>query len=95
MANTVSITDIGLDSREAPIFDETPEREFYAKPSMNYAKLARYNMTQPYAKRISVADIKAKVKMAAFRGFAMALLATIHSKIDSKIAEKEARYSNH
>ena len=52
-------------------------------------------MTQPYAKRISVADIKAKVKMAAFRGFAMALLATIHGKIDSKIAEKEARYSNH
>jgi hypothetical protein len=33
--------------------------------------------------------------MAAFRGFAMALLATIHGKIDSKIAEKEARYSNH
>ena len=62
MANTVSITDIGLDSREAPIFDETSEREFHAKkPSMNYAKLARYNMTQPYARRISVADIKAKV----------------------------------
>jgi hypothetical protein len=97
MANTVSITNTGLDSREGEMLDhyemEQAEREHKAtKPVMNYGKLAKWNMAQPWHKRVNAADVESSCRIAGFRGFAMALLATIHSKIDNKIAEKEALF---
>ena len=92
MNNThISITDTGLDSREIDcnLPEDMPVETKPIKPAMNYAKLAQWNMAQPYHKRVSVSDIEASVKIAAFRGFAMALLATIHGELDGKITARE------
>ena len=98
--NTINITDTGLDSREADITDETDARAYYAtlaqapvkpvKPALNYGKLAQWNSRQPYHKRVSAADVESNAKQARFRGFAAALLVSIHAKIDPQIAAREA-----
>ena len=97
MNNQISITDTGLDSREATIIDETAEREFMAeiksnKPAMNYGKLAKWNMAQPWHKRVNAADVESSCRIASFRGFAAALQVSIHAQIDGKIAAKEALF---
>ena len=95
--NQISITDTGLDSREGEMLNhyemEQAAREYKAtKPAMNYGKLAKWNMAQPWHKRVNAADVESSCRIAGFRGFAAALLVSIHAQIDGKIAAKEALF---
>ena len=91
------MTDTGLDSREGDMmeYNETEQaaREYKAtKSTMNYGKLARWNMSQPWHKRVNAADVESSIRIARFRGFAAALQVSIHAQIDGKIAAKEALF---
>jgi len=93
----IQMTDTGLDSREGEMLDhyemEQAERENHAiKPPLNYGKLAKWNMAQPWHKRVNAADIEVNNRIASFRGFAAALQVSIHAQIDGKIAAKEALF---
>ena len=95
--NQISITDTGLDSREGEMLNyyemEQAARAHKAtKPIMNYGKLAKWNMGQPWHKRVNVADVESSCHIASFRGFAVALQVSIHAQIDGKIAAKETLF---
>ena len=60
-------------------------------PRVNVSKLVRHNLTVPMARRISHADLAAKVAFAKVRGNIVGLWATIHAECESERAVLRAR----